>query len=122
MNIGTEFENDLAKELGLHRVSGSGNQWHNQLDVKGRGTRWSLKATAEEGFRIDRKMLIEALNVVSTTGEVPIWAVRIPAGDFITMRKEDWIRFLQEGEFTIPLDKTAAKRLRANTPQLLRED
>lgn len=122
MNIGTEFENELAKELGLKRVPGSGNQWHNKLDVKGRGTRWSLKATGDSGFRIDASMLREAIDAcggIGGTGETPVWAVRIPDGDFIIMRSEDWIRFMKEdAEFSIPQSSAEKRRSRARQTQL----
>lgn len=127
MNIGTEFELDLAKDLGLKRVAGSGNKWHNKLDVKGRGTRWSLKATGESGFRVDGSMLHEAVSATESiggSGETPIWAVRVEEGDFIIMRKEDWIRFMKDdAEFSIPnTNKAQQRRARAMTSQLSRED
>lgn len=122
MNIGTQFELDLAKDLGLKRVAGSGNQWHNKLDVKGKGTRWSLKATEASGFRVDGAMLHEA--VIATEGiggggETPIWAVRVDEGDFIIMRKDDWIRFMKEdAEFSVPQTNAEKRRARANQTQL----
>lgn len=123
MNIGTEFEMELADELGLERVAGSGSGWSSKLDVRGRNTRWSLKATSDDGFRVDIKMLREADSVcggIGGTGETPIWAVRINPGDFIIMRKEDWIRFMKEDSFSVPLSKSEERRKRASVPQLLR--
>jgi len=123
MNIGFEFESFLADRLGLQRVPGSGNKWYNKLDVRGRGTRWSLKATGESGFRVTSNMINEALNVtdgIGGTGETPVWAVRVDEGDFIIMLLEDWIKLVKEEGFSIPPTKTDEKRRRANTPQLLR--
>jgi hypothetical protein len=126
MNIGTEFENDLASELGLQRVPGSGNQWHAKLDVKGRGTRWSLKATSDDGFRVSHSMIMEAIFAtegIGGTGEIPVWAIRLGTGDdFIIMRKQDWIRFMKDEGFSIPKSKSEERRQRAATPQLLREE
>lgn len=126
MNIGTEFELDLANELGLKRVAGSGNQWSSKLDVRGKSTRWSLKATLNTGFRIGKDMLDEAVNVVGGiggTGETPIWAVRlVDVEDFIIMRKSDWIRFMKEEEFSIKQTGAEKRRHTASVPQLLRED
>jgi hypothetical protein len=125
MNIGTEFEHDLARELGLQRVPGSGNRWFAKLDIRGRGTRWSLKATDDNGFRVDEGMLDEAINAcesIGGTGETPVWAVRIRAGDFIIMRADDWIRFMKEESFSIPQTKSEERRARSKVPQLLREE
>jgi len=125
VNIGTEFENDLAKELGLKRVPGSGNRWFAKLDIRGRGTRWSLKATGDSGFRVDEGMLMEAVNAcesIGGTGEIPVWAVRTSIGDFIIQRKEDWIRFMREETFSVPQTKSQERRSRSKIPQLLRRD
>jgi hypothetical protein len=125
VNIGTQFEQELADELGLKRVGGSGSGWSSKLDVRGKETRWSLKATADDGFRLDRKTIQEALQAtggIGGTGETPIWAVRISLGDFIVMRKEDWIRFMTEDSFSIQPSGSEQRRNRAKVPQLLRED
>ena len=124
MNIGTKFEKELADELGLKRVSGSGSGWSSKLDVRGRNTRWSLKATGEDGFRLDGNMLREADSVcggIGGTGETPIWAVRILSGDFIIQRKEDWIRFIKEDSFSVPQTKAEERKAIAKTPQLMRD-
>ena len=122
MNIGTEFELDLAKRLGLKRVPGSGNKWHNKLDIKGRGTRWSLKATGDSGFRVDSSMLSEAIvscEGIGGSGETPVWAVRISDGDFIIMRAEDWIRFMKDdSDFSVPATNAEKRRARARQTQL----
>jgi hypothetical protein len=121
VNIGTQFELDLAKELGLNRVPGSGNQWYAKLDVSGKGTRWSLKATGKKGFRVDDEFVEEAVAGLQHD-EVPMWAVRIEeVGDFVMMRKEDWIRERKEKTFTIPATKAEERRSRAKVPQLMRE-
>ena len=126
MNIGTEFEHDLADELGLKRVAGSGNQWSSKLDVRGKGTRWSLKATLNNRFTINEEMLTEAVNVVGGiggTGETPIWAVRlVDVEDFIIMRKSDWIRFMKEEEFVVKQTGAEKRRHTASVPQLLRDN
>jgi hypothetical protein len=120
-----EFEHDLAAELGLRRVPGSGNQWSHTLDVSGRGTRWSLKYTEKEGYRLSKKDINEAVSAtdgIGGTREVPIWAVRLAGADddFIIMRKGDWISFLLENSFTIPQTKAQERRARGRVPQLMR--
>lgn len=126
MNIGTEFELDIEKEFGLRRVPGSGSGWKHKLDVQGRGTRWSLKATEKEGFRVDGEMLREAIREtegVGGTREIPIWAVRIIGlDDFVIMRKEDWKNMMTSEPIEIPVSKSRERRLRSKIPQLLRRD
>jgi hypothetical protein len=120
-----EFEEDLAEELGVQRVPGSGSQWHSKLDIKGKGTLWSLKCTGKEGFRIDKKMLLEAILAtggVGGTGDIPVWAVRLLGiEDFIIMRKDDFKTLVSDGSFTIEPSKSQERRNRSRVPQLLRE-
>lgn len=123
-NIGTQFEEDLAEELGLRRVPGSGNQWHSKMDVHGRDMRWSLKATDKEGYRVNREFFEENLRATTGlggTGETPMWALRFPFGDFVIMRKDDFIA--TGGEFSVPASTSGQdRRNRASVPQLLREE
>lgn len=123
-NIGRQFEDDLAAELGVQRVPGSGNQWHSKMDVYGRDMRWSLKATEKNGYRLDEEFFEECLRATGGlhgTGETPMWALRFPFGDFVIMRKDDFIS--TSGEFTVPTSTRAQERKnRSTVPQLLRED
>ena len=124
MNDWEVFEHDLADDLGLRRVPGSGNQWSHKLDVSGRGTRWSLKYTEKDGYRLSAHDINEALSATASSGEVPIWAVRLENAedDFIIMRKSDWVSFLIERTFSIPQTKAQERRSRSRVPQLLREE
>lgn len=124
-----EFENDLAKELGLNRVAGSGNQWYSKLDVQGKDTRWSLKFTeqTDKNLIITRQTIAEAILAtggIGGGGEIPIWATRLEGfGDFVTMRLEDWKSFfIGKTGFTITPTKTQERREKARTPRLLQED
>ena len=127
-NIGTKFEEDLAKEFGLKRVPGSGNQFHSKLDVQGKGARWSLKATDNASASIKVSDIVEAIkacyNIVGS-GDLPLWAYRIQGHDMVMMRKEDFIE-LQRGELelinTQVDEKYQQRRARANTPRLLRDE
>lgn len=121
------FEHDLAEELGIQRVPGSGSQWHSKLDIQGKGTRWSLKYTDEKGINLTRATLAEAILAcggIGGTGETPVWATRLNGmDDFVTMRLSDWKSFFMENNaFKIEQSKVQERRARAKTPQLMRED
>jgi hypothetical protein len=124
---GRQFEKELAQEFGLKQVPGSGSTWHSKLDINGNGARWSLKFTEKSWFPITMADIHEALDAcygVGGAGETPIWAARVPEGDFIIMRKEDFIA-LHENDMTFIVKenkKLAARKAKANTPELLRED
>lgn len=124
-DIGKEYEYDMEDLIGLERVPGSGNGWAHKLDVKGRGTRWSLKATSKSSFRVGEDMIAEAIRAtagIGGTGETPVWGVRTSVGDFVIMRTEDWIRFMKSDVFSIPLTKSEERRARAQIPELFRNE
>lgn len=127
MDLGTQFEIDLAKELGIKRVPGSGNQFHSKLDLHGKGARWSLKATEKASASIKVEDIIEAINAcynIVGDGSIPLWAYRIQGHDMVMMRKEDFIEY-QRGELELIEqkvdDKYEQRTARANTPRLLRD-
>jgi hypothetical protein len=126
--IGKQFEEDLAAELGLKLVPGSGNQFHSKLDLYGQGARWSLKATEKASASIKVEDIVEAISAcfnMMGEGEMPLWAYRIQNHDMIMMRKEDFIEF-QRGELklidTKVDDKYQQRAARANVPRLLRNE
>lgn len=127
-NLGREFEEEFAAEMGLTPVPGSGSQWHSKLDLYGTGARWSLKYRASS-FRIDKDFIDEAVDAtegMGGTGEVPMWALRLgdERYDLVLMRKNDFKR-IQEGELKIipeKRDKTAIRTRLADIPSLLREE
>jgi hypothetical protein len=126
-NKGRQFEKDLADEFGLKLVPGSGSVWHSKLDLEGNNFRWSLKYTDGSTFPLNYTILREAYEVCygpGGDGASPIWAIRIPMGDFILMRKEDF-KDMQSGDITLIEEdrpQVAARKKRASQPELLRED
>lgn len=129
---GLEFENDLSKEFGLERVSGSGSTWHSKLDLSGYGARWSLKYSSKKIFPLkyeDLEKAIDACLGPGGDGSIPIWAARIKPlnEDFIVMRKEDF-KLMQMGYtkllkiIDLSNEKVRARKERAKKPELLREE
>ncbi len=129
MNAWSEFETEFAKELGLERVPGSGNHWSRKMDVDGRGLRFSLKYTSDMGIHIYDDTIrenIEACEGLGGSGDIPMWAFRrgpYPDVDLVMMRKDDFIRLFGEEVklFTPARAKLDARRKRASTPALLRD-
>lgn len=117
---GLDFEVDLAVALGVERTPGSGNQWHSKLDLKGKGFRISAKASRKH-IIVDSELIDEAL-AGCDDGTVPLWAFRIPAGDFIMLDIDDFKAFIA-GDFqlNVPVTKSDERKARADTPQLFRE-
>jgi len=124
---GREFEKDLADEFGLQQTPASGSVWHSKLDLVGLGARWSLKFTTKESFPITATDILEAemaCDGPGGDGKIPIWAARIPRGDYIIMRKEDF-KNLQQGKIKLIEEdrpQVAARKARARQPELLREE
>lgn len=129
-NIGTTFEEDLAKEFGITRVPGSGNQFQSKLDIQGKGAKWSLKATEKKSIRFTQETVDEAVDAcfgLNGDGSIPVWALRLetPEYDLIVLRKEDF-KALQKGELQLigeekGKEKVNERRLRSKTPSLLRD-
>lgn len=128
VNIGRKFEDEFAAEMGLDRVPGSGNQWHSQLDVRGRGTLWSLKATHAASISgHDFEEALQATFGLGGDGRLPLMALRFFADsenelDLVLLRRDEFFRLAAgELEVTVPIDKSAERRARAAIPELLRE-
>lgn len=121
-----QFENDLAKELQMERVPGSGATWHSKLDVAGKGTRWSLKYTEKDSITISKTKVIEealaATGGLGGTDEIPLWAFRIQDTDLVMMRKEDFYRMVEEEVKLIKPTKAQERRARSRVPVLMREE
>lgn len=130
MNIGRQFEEDLAREFGLNRVPGSGNQLHSKLDVSGKGARWSLKATHKKSITLTQEIIDEALEAclgLNGDGSVPIWALRIETSkyDLVVLTKDDF-KALQRGDLNVinserGKEKVEERRRRASVPTLLQD-
>lgn len=117
---GRDFEADLAVAFGIDVTPGSGNQWFSKLDLKGKGVRISAKASRKHVI-VDDELIDEAI-AGCDDGRIPLWAIRVPAGDFIMLDIEDFKSFVA-GDIQlndIPHTKRDERKVRADTPQLLR--
>lgn len=125
-DIGTEFEEEFAEEMGLEPVPGSGAQWHSKLDVAGGGARWSLKATAHRSYRLKKSELVEAQAACAETGEIPLMAIALDYGRdpmIAIVIDPNTFKQLAAGEFKFVTEtKSDAKRRLAHLPELLREE
>ena len=123
--LGTEFEEAFAEEMGLTVVRGSGNQWHSKLDVKGGGARWSLKATRAKTYTISADLIEEvekATQGFGGTGEIGLHAFELNGEWFVLARARDF-KEIAAGEYKLVTEtKTDAKRKRAAVPELLRDE
>lgn len=126
---GLEFEKEMAKELGLKQVVGSGNKWYSRLDLRNEIARWSLKFTSKKSFEVNQKLIDEAVDACEGPGgdgTIPIWLFRLQKSkyDMVMMRKDDFL-LMQEGNVnftpTPASEKTKKKRAKALKPQLFRE-
>jgi len=126
-NIGNIFEEDLSKEFGINKTINSGSFWFSKMDLIGRGARWSLKATSKKSFSLSQDIINEARQACASEGSIPVWALRIGSSDYdvIVIGKEDF-KLLQKGDIQLingnATDKTLQRRIRANTPVLLRDN
>ena len=126
---GLEFEDEMAAELGLNNIVGSGSTWHSKLDLKGILARWSLKFTKNKSFVVDHILIDEAVNACEGPGgdgSVPIWLIRIGNSkyDMIMLRKNDF-KMMQETDVEllhVESTKIEQKRKRASVPQLFRDE
>lgn len=124
---GRQFEKDLAEEFGLELVPGSGSVWHSKLDLLGQETRWSLKYSESGSFPIkavDIATAEEQCFGLGGDGKTPIWAARMPRGDYIVLRKEDFVA-MQKGNINLinkGNPKSEARKAQARLPELLREE
>lgn len=124
--IGEQWEVDLAQKTGGNVVPGSGSRWHSKLDVRGRKTLWSAKATAAASFRVDHDMLRELRSSIATPGAlgldvVPILGVRLGNGEEVAVcLLDDFMTMMSavNESFTPP---PIRPRIRDNRPQIFRE-
>jgi hypothetical protein len=127
--IGAEFEQEFIERHGLRSVPGSGNQWHSKLDAAGRGARWSLKATADRGYRITPRDILELLaaNGPGEDGAIRLMAVKTAATTefpvVLVVMLEDDFKQISTGQVELFTEtKVDAKRRLASIPELLRYD
>lgn len=124
---GFDFERDFAARNGLELVPGSGNQWHNTQDLTGFSARWQLKSTRFKSYPLNHDELAElelACLGPGGTGELPLFAVNFEqrGTTYVVMRESDFHRITKEELKLTRETKVEARREKASTPQLLRED
>ena len=128
-DIGDEWETELARRISGKKVPGSGAKWHSKLDVRGRGTIWSAKATQAASFRVDADMLREMRSSVGTPGALgiditPILGVRLGGGEeIVVIQLDDFLALVDSaGSAQGSLTEKVIKPLRRNrSAQLFRE-
>lgn len=128
-DIGKEFEDEFVGRHGLKPVAASGSQWHSKLDARGRGARWSLKATADASYRVTPKDLFELLSghAPGADGDMRLMAIKIGTGTpqetvVVVALEEDFMASVTGELQLVTEDRTQAKRRLASIPELLRED
>lgn len=122
--IGEEWEKELARKVGGRKTPASGAKWHSKLDVRGRKTIWSAKATEAASFRVDADMLREMQTSIATPGALgidftPILAVRLGGGQEVVVVQLDDFLGLLGGD--APIIDGGAPRPRDKRPQLFRQ-
>lgn len=128
-DIGDEWETELARRISGKKVPGSGAKWHSKLDVRGRGTIWSAKATEAASFRVDADMLREMRSSIGTPGALgidvtPILGVRLGGGEeVVVIQLDDFLSLIDSGDAEgSKSDKSAVKPTQRNrSAQLFRE-
>jgi len=124
---GLAFEEELARELGLQRVPGSGSGFSSRLDLHGYGVRWSLKWTRKDSCPVGANEIDEAVCACEGpggTGDIPVWAVRLrsdPKYDLVIMRKNDWKAMCEDASRLHKQSSADAKRIRSSIPAIIRE-
>ena len=128
-DIGDEWETELARRISGKKVPGSGAKWHSKLDVRGRGTIWSAKATQAASFRVDADMLREMRSSVGTPGALgiditPILGVRLGGGEeIVVIQLDDFLALVDSaGSAQDSLTEKVIKPIQRNrSAQLFRE-
>lgn len=126
-DIGDEWETELARRISGKKVPGSGAKWHSKLDVRGRGTIWSAKATEAASFRVDADMLREMRSSVGTPGALgiditPILGVRLGGGEeVVVIQLDDFLSLIDAGGDLQPTPSAIKPVSRNRSAQLFRE-
>lgn len=127
-DIGDEWETELARRISGKKVPGSGAKWHSKLDVRGRGTIWSAKATEAASFRVDADMLREMRGSVGTPGALgidvtPILGVRLGGGEeVVVIQLDDFLSLIDSHGPDASDKQTSIKPIQRNrSAQLFRE-
>lgn len=122
--IGDEWEKELARKIGGKKTPASGSRWYSKLDVRGKKTLWSAKATEAASFRVDADMVREMQGSVNTPGALgmdvtPILAVRLGTGQEVAVvGLDDLLHLLSE---SVLGGGPIVAKTRDKRPQLFRE-
>lgn len=125
--LGRQFETFWAKVFGGKTTPASGAKWYSKLDVKsGAGILWSLKLTSFKSFPLTQAVLDEAFDAVDAPGgegAIPAMGIRIGSEDYdvVVLRRDDFLRLMQEEITFVEPTKADIKRARSRVPILLRE-
>lgn len=125
-DIGQQWEDDLADKTGANVVPGSGSRWYAKLDVRGRKTLWSAKATGAASFRVDHDMLRELRSSIATPGAlgldvIPIMGIRLGSGDEVAVcLLDDFLLMMSGTESYTPAP--VHPKARDRRPQIFREE
>jgi hypothetical protein len=126
-DLGRRFEEDFAKALGGKLTPASGAKWFARMDVEAGSCLWSLKATQLRTFPLSQRLVDEVVAATEGpggSGAIPALAIRIggPAYDLVVLRRDDFIRIVEERQKFVAESRASAKREQARVPILLRED
>ena len=127
-DAGRQFEDDMARLLGLDKVPGSGNQPWYKLDLGDAGNLLlSLKWTGARTFTINQALLDEVDQAVVAPGGVGGdvlggLLVGLNGRAILCMDASDMVRMLQEKRKFGVQTKADARRERAKTSILDRDD
>lgn len=130
---GGRFEAVWAKFFGQKPTKGSGNQWHEKLDVGTFAIRFSLKFSTKDRLRWGSrsvgdlfKEIQQAITGQGGVGGGTVGALAVAEDDgeiYVVMKGHDFLRMVQSGDIHyLTPSKAAQKRSRAKIPALLRDD
>lgn len=126
-NKGLEFEHLFAKSVLSKPNPGSGNKWYARMDIVDSLITWSCKFTSKKSFSLKQSDIDEVVGVATGPGSndsIPALAIRIGTSDYdvVVLRKDDFLRIVQEETKYVQATKTEAKRKRTKIPRLLQEE
>jgi hypothetical protein len=126
--MGKSWEEEVQRDTGGRLQPNSGATPFFKLDIEGAGSFLiSAKATDFLTYPLGAAAMQEVEHALLAPGGLgpgvlPILAIRVRGAKFGVVRWDDFVDMASEERTLFRESKTAAKRRRALTPQLLRED